>query len=132
MRTRSLTLFKDNYRSVTWHEDDLERQCRADEALGMMYETDEKTARAHFSVDLRRVAGLGARGKGDGTFRVLHDCTHGVAVNHELRQRDQCRMPGVPEERRQQQHMADTPGVHFALKADIKKAHRRFMHVNQD
>ena len=71
--------------------------------------------------------------KGDSTFRIIHDGTHGVHVNNETQPRDQIRMPGPAEERRLMQHASSFGTVHFfALQADVRKAHRRFLNRRSD
>eukprot|EP00973_Karenia_brevis_P080054 11106348-Karenia_brevis.AAC.1 len=42
-------------------------------------------------------AAIGALEKGDNSFRVIHDATHGVQVNHEILVRDQVSYPTVAE-----------------------------------
>eukprot|EP00973_Karenia_brevis_P095085 12425596-Karenia_brevis.AAC.1 len=42
-------------------------------------------------------AAIGALEKGDSSFRVIHDATHGVHVNHEILVRDQVSYPTVAE-----------------------------------
>ena len=43
------------------------------------------------------VAAIGAIEKGDSSFRIIHDATHGVQVNPRIIQRDQVRLPGASE-----------------------------------
>ena len=114
-----------NYSSAEAAADTLERQFQEEAGMGMMVEMSEVEAASLYPGDRLRIASLGAIEKDDDTFRVVHDATHGVRVNCESRQRDQVRMPGAPDARRIIQHAADLGGVHFMLKADISKAHRR-------
>ena len=70
--------------------------------------------------------------KPDGSYRPLHDATHGVRVNNEIRPQDQVSYPGPAEEATSMEtSKRDLPGVHFALAADVRKAHRRVLHKKE-
>ena len=59
-------------------------------------------------------------------WRIAHDATHGVNLNHRIRVRDQVRMPTWQDLARiMEEAKEDGHGVHFALKYDVSKAHRR-------
>ena len=60
--------------------------------MGMMTRISRKKAEAEWGSELH-VASLAALAKGDETFRILHDGTHGVKVNPKIRVRDQSRFP---------------------------------------
>jgi hypothetical protein len=123
---------RDNYSSAKEAAPQLEKLFQADAAQGMMFEEQEDVLRRLYPGDMLRVASLGAIAKGDHSFRVIHDGTHGVHINSHVKPRDQVRMPGPGEERVVLQHCSTVPGVHFALKADIAQAHRRFRNREQD
>ena len=116
-----------NYKSVSGIEHLLEEQFVMEEAEGLMYRMSEEEARERFP-DLR-VAAQGAISKSDGTFRVVHDGTHGVRVNHEIKVRDQTRMPTIANMKACMEYASDIQGPHLSVQLDVKKAHRRFLHL---
>ena len=66
-------------------------------------------------------------------WRVVFDATHGVNLNHRIRVRDQVRMPGWQDlSRTLEEARDDGLGVHFALKYDVSKAHRRVPVVEEE
>ena len=71
------------------------------------------------------VAALGALEKDDDTFRVIHDGSHGVLVNHAIVPRDQVRVPSIAELRVILYLMTLAGAKFFGLKGDVSKAHRR-------
>ncbi len=71
------------------------------------------------------VAGLAAIEKGDSSFRVTHDGTHGVWVNPRIVARGQIRSPGIAEARVALQLSRRFTGAALGLKGDVSKAHRR-------
>ena len=124
-----------NYLSATLPgmEDVLQRQFEEESKLGMMYETSLSEAQAQFPGDKLRIAPQGAIEKGDDTFRILHDGTHFVRVNNDTVVRDQLRMPTAGDARKVMEVCSsERPGAHFAILADVKKAHRRFLHRMED
>lgn len=52
---------------------------------------------AKYGAEKVRVASMAAISKPDGGVRPLHDATHSVMVNHEIRYADQIQCPGPPE-----------------------------------
>ena len=72
-------------------------------------------ARAEWG-DKLAIAGLAAIAKGEDSWRVIHDGTHGVKVNPYIRVRDQTRNPSVAEQRKVMEWAMDAPGPHFMLK----------------
>ena len=63
------------------------------------------------------VASLGAIEKKDGSYRVIHDATHGVSVNSAIKVRDQICCPGGGDLRRAMQTL---PTAFFSLSGDWK------------
>jgi len=119
----------DNYKSASGAnmEKVLEEQFAAEEKLGMMFKTKTSVAKQQFPN--LRVAAQGAIRKEDDSFRILHDATHGVRINNDTIIRDQIRMPGAAEGKTLMCiSAAEDEGPHFALQADVKKAHRRYKH----
>jgi len=121
-----------NYKSAEAALPDLIRQMEEEAPLGMCYECTEGQARKDYPGDALRIAAIGAIEKGDSTFRIIHDGTHGVHVNPQTQPRDRLRMPGPAEQRAIQERAARTKMFHFVLKADVGKAHRRFLNRRED
>ena len=129
----SPVLDMDNYRSTVGLEDVLRAQFLEEQELGMMYPCTLEEAKKRWPGDRLRIAAQGALEKGDASWRVVHDGTHGVAVNHGIRPRDQLAVPSVGELRTLLSlACSERPGVHFSIQADIKKAHRRVRHKDCD
>ena len=93
-----------------------------------MVEVDLPEALQRFGKKLA-VASLGAIEKKDGSYRVVHDGTHGVAVNSAIRVRDQIRSPGAGELRTLLQELQ---GPCFGLTGDVTRAHRLSKVATQD
>jgi hypothetical protein len=122
-----------NYKSAAGPEMSavLEKQFEEESLLGFMYKTKLALVKAEFS-DVR-VAAQGAIEKGDDSWRILHDASHNVMINHETTIRDQIRMPSAGDARVvMQESAAHDEGPHFTLQWDVSKAHRRFLHRKQD
>ena len=118
-------LEKENYKSILGNEAQIRAQFEEEKALGMMFDVPDRTAHEQYPGDRLRVAAQGALEKGDNSFRVIHDGTHGVRVNNAIKPRDQVRMPTAGDIRAVLREGADTGEVHFLLKGDVAKAHRR-------
>ncbi len=65
-------------------------------------------------------------------MRVIHGGTHSVQVNNRRQPRDRLRMPGPAEQRSIQERAAEFGDTVFILKADVSKAHRRFLNRRCD
>ena len=85
-----------------------------------MVEVTTQEAQRHFG-DKLAVASLGAIEKKDGSYRVVHDGTHGIAVNSAMHVRDQLRSPCAGELRTVLPEML---GPCVGLTGDVKHAHR--------
>ena len=70
--------------------------------------------------------------KADLTVRPLHDGTNGVAVNPNMRIRDQARCPASTDAKHAVGEVHDHPGKYWGLEADISRAHRRYKHRRAD
>jgi hypothetical protein len=125
----------DNYATAIETGDFLEKEFASEAALGMMYKCTLAQARAKFGSRLR-IAAQGAVEKLGAdvlTWRIVHDATHGVKVNHDVKPRDQLVVPTAAEAITSMIMAAsERPGVHMSLMMDIKKAHRRFVHLEED
>ena len=91
-----LTTERENYISAASHSKEVQAQFVAEAELGAMMEVTCEAAIAKYGERLA-VASLGAIEKKDGTYRVVHDGTHGVGVNSAIRIRDQVRSPSAGE-----------------------------------
>ena len=123
---------KENYKSAEVVAELLESQFEADAEEGMMFRELEAAVRLQYPGDSLRIAVLGTIEKGENSFRVVHDGTHGVHVNNEVPPRDQIRIPGPGDNRAIMQLCSVRPGAHFVLEANVSKAHRRFVNRKED
>eukprot|EP00973_Karenia_brevis_P015206 2078159-Karenia_brevis.AAC.1 len=78
---------KENYRSAIENIDSVEEMFRQDVKDGHMRWLSDSEALKEFGVFA--TAAIGALEKGDSSFRIIHDATHGVRVNPEILPRDQ-------------------------------------------
>ena len=118
---------RDNYVSAKDHAPEVQVQFEKEAALGAMRELDLETAEQMLGP--LSVASLGALAKKDGSYRVIHDATHGLAVNSKIRVLDQIRSPTATDVRRAIQGL---PGAFFALTGDVARAHRLVKIDQQD
>ena len=98
----------------------VEAQFAQEAELGAMLKIDARKAKEEYGADLA-VASLGSLEKRDGSYRVVHDATHGLKANSRVRLRDQLERPTAANLRRSIQQL---PGATFSLCGDIKRAHR--------
>ena len=98
----------------------VQRQFEEEEKLGAMLQLDLAEAQARFGEQLA-VASLGAIEKKNGTFRVVHDGTHGVGINPGIKIRDQLKSPCAGDIKAVMQEL---PGCYFDLTGDVARAHR--------
>ena len=123
-----------NYSSLEEHSDSV-LEVLVDQAnRGQVLRLSEEEARRRYPN--LTVASLGARKKekpgGVISARVLFDDTHGIAVNHRTRVRDQERAPIAADLKRimREKSIAEQPT--FALSADVTEAHRQVPIAPQD
>ena len=83
---------RENYLSAKEHAQRVQQQFLKEAEEEAMIEMPVLHSRALYGADLS-VASLGAIEKKDGTYRVVHDGTHGVNVNCAIKLRDQLRNP---------------------------------------
>jgi hypothetical protein len=122
-----------NYKTAKEATDSLLASFKEEEEMGMMYRIPIEQAKERWREGELRIAALGAIQKPDGSYRVLHDATHGVMVNGEIRIRDLVDSPRAGEAACVQRICKDKAySVYFCLAADIKKAHRRYKHRPED
>ena len=123
---------RENYASAVGAAKQLQAQFEEERAMGMCFDVTLADAQRCYPGDSLRLASLAAIDKGDSTFRVLHDGTHGVRVNNDTQPRDQTRMPSAGELRCVLEHARSIGGLHFSLQSDVHKAHRRFKNAQRD
>ena len=75
----------------------LEDKFREEEKLGRMFPSTLPVMVNKYGADRVRVASMAAIMKPDGGVRPLHDGTHSVMVNHEIKYADQLQCPGPAE-----------------------------------
>ena len=119
---------KENYLSAAENAVAVQGQFRKEEALGAMVEVDEEEAREQYGDGLR-IAALAALEKADNTFRVVHDATHNVGVNSQIKVEDQLRYPDPMEIKMALQALHPAT---FVLTADVARAHRLVLVRRQD
>ena len=119
---------KANYTSALDNALAVQKQFRKEEALGAMVEVTEGAARERYGEKLR-VAALAALEKADHSFRVVHDATHNVGVNAQIKVEDQLRYPGPSEIKMAMQALFPPT---FVLAADIARAHRLVLVKEED
>ena len=130
---------KENYRSVKGRVEEIRKQFYEEKAAygcngSMMFDvTDDELANCcGCTPDDIHTAALGALEKGDTTFRVLFDATHGVKANPRTKPRDQLRCPAIREARVEMAYFRDKKAKVFSLAGDVSKAHRRLRIVPRD
>ena len=119
---------RENYLSAKDHADIAQTQCQEEAKLGAMVELPLSEARERFG-DRLVLASLGAIEKKDGTYRVIHDGTHGVGVNSAIRMRDQVRSPTAGDVRTA---MRVLQRARFGLTGDVSRAHRLVKVAEED
>ena len=112
-------VLRDSYVSAKEHAAEVQKHFEIEAEHGAMYETDLDVACAELGEV--SVASLGAIEKKDGSYRVIHDATHGLSVNSAIKVRDQIRCPGAGDFRRAMQTL---PTAFFSLSGDVARAHR--------
>eukprot|EP00973_Karenia_brevis_P036120 4981037-Karenia_brevis.AAC.1 len=123
MDSDELPFSKENYKSALDHVEEVEEMFREDLKEGLMrWMSDEEAFKEFGKIN---TAAIGALEIGDSSFRVIHDATHGVQVNHEILVRDQVSYPTVAEKIFVINRAAHRGCSMMGLKADVAKAHRR-------
>ena len=115
-----------NYPSAQVSSKELEEKFKEEEQLGRMFPTTLPVLINKYGKDKVRVASMAAITKPDGGVRPLHDATHSVMVNHEIRYSDQIQCPGPAEVAAMVREASESGEAPFCLSADIRAAHRLF------
>ena len=113
----------DNYPSAQLSSGELEKKFREEEQLGRMFPSKIGVLKQEFK-DRLRIDSMAAISKPDGSVRPLHDGTHSVKVNHEIRYQDKILCPGPPEIAAMVREASESGEACFCVSADIKAAHR--------
>ena len=122
------TLCMDNYFRGDENEAQaiLETQFKEEEAEGRMLPISQKEAERQYPGKALRIAAQGILDKPDGGHRIIHDGTHGVHLNNEIKIEDRLENPGPRElSCLMETSVASGERVIFTVNADIAKAHRR-------
>ena len=129
----SLQLSMENYRSGPEAAQILQAQYQEEEQEGRMFPLSMAEAQRRYQGPDLRIAAQGILEKPGGGYRIIHDATHGVNVNNQITICNRLENPGpreistimkVSEEAQER--------VIFGITGDIAKAHRRFVHSEQD
>ena len=123
---------RSNYRSADISSDELLDKFRAEEKLGRMFPTTLGALRQEYPPERIRVASMGAIIKPDGSVRPIHDGTHGVGVNNEIRLENQLAVPGPAEMAFAVRHSGALQEIPLAVSADVSSAHRLYKHRRSD
>ena len=108
-------------------------QFREEELAGRMVPISEAEARRRYPNQALRIAAQGVLAKPDGGHRIIHDGTHGVQLNNQIKVEDRLENPG-PREMSCIMETSLSSGERciFSLNADISKAHRRVLVKESD
>ncbi len=113
-----------NYPSAQLSSAQLEEKFREEEKLGRMFPSTLPVTVGKYGAERVRVASMAAIMKPDGGVRPLHDATHSVMVNHDIKYADQLQCPGPAEVAASVREAALTLEAPFCVSADIQSAHR--------
>ena len=108
-----------NYPSAQLSSAQLEEKFRDEEKLGRMFPSTLPVTVGKYGAERVRVASIM---KPDGGVRPLHDATHSVMVNHEIKYADQLQCPGPAEVAASVREAALTLEAPFCVSADIQSA----------
>jgi len=114
---------RDNYKTMAGQEEQVQRLFESERDLGWMEELTEDEAMKRYGNKLY-VASLAVVDEVT-KVRVVHDATHGVALNNRIKVRDQVRYPGAGEIRCILEERRARGQKGFFILGDASKAHRR-------
>ena len=127
-------VWRQNYSSLEAYTDKVLEVMHDQAKRGQVLRLSEEEAKKMFPN--LTVASSGAQRKekagGAVTARVLFDGTHGIAVNHQTRIRDQERGPIASDIKRIMREKSKSNEATFALTADVTEAHRQVPISRQD
>ena len=113
-----------NYKSAVEHAEKLEEKFREDEKKGMMFCSTIGVLKKKYPDQPILIAAMGAIEKPDGGVRPLHDGTHYVQVNNNIKFQDQLQYPGPQDAAALLRETSESRESYFVLGADISAAHR--------
>ena len=125
-----------NYKTALMNKQWLRKHVSKEKGLGHMVSINRQKARERYGARLK-IGAMGCIEKGAGDdgepdFRLIHDGSNQIRVNHEIRQRDLAEVTQARDVRRATSWQADSKMTHFGLTADISHAHRIPRHVEED
>eukprot|EP00971_Amphidinium_carterae_P211787 4202524-Amphidinium_carterae.1 len=117
-----------NYRSAVEHSEEVSRVLLDQERRGQIVSYPEEEAKRRYG-DRLTIASLGAIEKGvreDGTVevRVIHDGTHGLRINSQVKVRDAGLAPSAQDLAVVLRECEGSLMPFFGLTADVEEAHR--------
>jgi hypothetical protein len=115
--------FCNTSRSVEENMTQFEMQLEEEIEFGRMEEWSLAGAQQEWG-DTLRTASIMALEKSDKSLRIVHNGTHHVHVNPNIRVRDMLRYPGVAERKTMMAAIKDNQSTRFGLKGDVSAAHR--------
>ena len=118
------TDWKDNYTSAEEHKDVLKKQFTKDYASGRIVFWRLSEARAFYG-DRLAVGALGVIEEGPEKFRIIHDGSHEIKVNHRIRVLDQLATPLAADMMSVQREIHDDQEpLWVTMAGDMTEAHR--------
>ena len=118
---------RENYSSADATFEQLESKFVEEEALGRMSPSTLPVLEQKYGRDRVRIASLGSLLKPDGSARPLHDGTHGVHVNNNIRLLNQQSNPGPKEVVHLVRSAKQSQEATFCITGDVTAAHRLFL-----
>ena len=122
-----------NYPSADLYREQLSKEIEEQIAGGMMQRTTFKKAKERYGNRLR-IASLAVINEGE-SYRVVHDATNRVMINHEIRIPDCEQFPGprdVEGAITADGKRESKPSKYMGVKSDVSKAHRRIPIAEED
>ena len=119
-----------NYSSLEPYVVQVEALFREEAAEGWMVVLTDEEAKAEYG-DKLHLAALAVISEAD-KFRVLHDGSNGIQINHRIKVQDQLRCPGPGEIRQILHEKAESGSRAFSILGDFSKAHRRVPIARKD
>lgn len=121
------SMINENYSSAKVHKDVLTAQIAEQIKLGFMIETSYSEAAKKYG-DRLRIAPMAMVPEGD-DFRMIHDATHKVLINHSIRVPDHELYPTPADVRTAMTYDENAVPYpikrYLCMKSDVSKAHRR-------
>jgi hypothetical protein len=125
--------WKENYKSAAENPEPLLLQLKKDAAATppRIILMTRREAEERWGKDLY-VGALAVIEEGEDKWRIVHDATHEIFVNHRIRVRDQLTSPMASDLQAQQEEMCADGRSHHALTADVEGAHRTVVVAEPD